>query len=369
MLRASAPGDKVEFPRADLLRQEIETGGPHARGKGEEKRRAIMLIRIRPDWWLPASAATPERLVTDRRRVLAAMGQFAAGAAAAAVIGGGPAPGRAETRCPPRFHEAIPAPRNPAYLLPDERITAFDAATRYNNYYEFGLEKEAPAEHAQALQTCPWTITVDGLVERPGVYDLDSLIDADRLEERVYRFRCVEAWSMVVPWIGVPLARVLAKLGPAPGARYVAFESHLDRAVMPGTRIPVLAWPYREGLRLDEAMHPLTLLAVGMYGKPLPKQNGAPIRLVVPWKYGFKSIKAIRRITLLARQPATSWNTAAPHEYGFYANVNPEVDHPRWSQKRERRLGEIFRRPTLPFNGYASQVASLYAGMDLRRFF
>ncbi len=328
-----------------------------------------MLIRTRPDWWLPIGAATPEQLVANRRHVLKTMGHLTAGAVASALLGGPAALAQAAPRCPPRFHDGIPAPRNPAYLLPDERTTAFDAATRYNNYYEFGLEKEAPAENAQALETCPWTIAVDGLVERPGVYDIDSLIDADRLEERVYRFRCVEAWSMVVPWIGVPLATVLAKLRPKPAARYVAFESHLDRRIMPGARLPVLAWPYREGLRLDEAMHPLTLLAVGMYGKPLPKQNGAPVRLVVPWKYGFKSIKAIRRITLLSRQPATSWNTAAPHEYGFYANVNPDVDHPRWSQKRERRLGEIFRRPTLPFNGYAKEVAALYSGMDLRRFF
>ncbi len=325
-----------------------------------------MLIRTKPSWWLPPSAATPEHLVADRRAVLRRMGVAAAGAAATLLL---PKSGAAGPACPPRFEAAIPAPPNPAFAPAGEEVTAESAATRYNNYYEFGLEKEAPAENAQALETCPWTVTVDGLVERPGVYDIDELIDPGRLEERVYRFRCVEAWSMVIPWIGVPLAEVLKKLGVKPEARHVAFETHLDRRIMPGTRLPVLAWPYREGLRLDEAMHPLTLLAVGMYGKPLPRQNGAPLRLVVPWKYGFKSIKAIRRITLLARQPATSWNTAAPHEYGYYANVNPEVDHPRWSQKRERRLGEIFRRPTLPFNGYADEVAALYAGMDLKRYF
>jgi sulfoxide reductase catalytic subunit YedY len=219
------------------------------------------------------------------------------------------------------------------------------------------------------LRTSPWSVVVEGACEHPGTYALEDLIKPAALEERVYRHRCVEGWSMVIPWIGVPLASVLQAAGPTSGAKYVAFETLHDSTQMPGQNRRVLEWPYREGLRLDEAMHPLSLLAVGLYGETLPNQNGAPLRLVVPWKYGFKGIKSIVRIKLQDTQPRTAWNVSAPTEYGFYSNVNPDVDHPRWSQKTERRIGEFRRRDTLPFNGYGEQVAELYAGMDLRKFF
>jgi sulfoxide reductase catalytic subunit YedY len=221
--------------------------------------------------------------------------------------------------------------------------------------------------YAGALTTRPWTVKVDGLVAKPAEYDIDGLIRMNQLEERVYRLRCVEAWSMVVPWVGFPLAEVIKRVEPTAKAKFVAFQTLLRPAEMRGQRSRVLEWPYTEGLRLDEAMHPLTLLSVGLYGKTLMNQNGAPIRLVVPWKYGFKSIKSVVRMTFTDRQPPTAWNISAPSEYGFYSNVNPEVDHPRWSQARERRIGEFFKRPTLMFNGYAQEVASLYKGMDLRK--
>jgi sulfoxide reductase catalytic subunit YedY len=259
-----------------------------------------------------------------------------------------------------------PAP--PAYRV-DEALTDEADATQYNNFYEFGTDKRDPARNAGTLRTEPWSVVVDGEVEKPGRVPLETILHIAPLEERIYRFRCVEAWSMVVPWIGLPLGRVLERFEPTSKARYVAFETLLDPEQMPGQRRNVLDWPYREGLRMDEAMHPLSILAVGMYGKVLPNQNGAPLRLIVPWKYGFKSIKSIVRIHFSEHQPATTWNETAPYEYGFYANVNPEVDHPRWSQASERRLGEFLKRPTLPFNGYADQVASLYAGMDLSRDF
>jgi sulfoxide reductase catalytic subunit YedY len=258
-----------------------------------------------------------------------------------------------------------------AYAL-DEATTPREAITTYNNFYEFGTDKGDPAANAHTLTTSPWSIKVDGLVGKGGDYAPDDLIKGIPLEERVYRMRCVEGWSMVIPWIGVPLSAVLARLEPQPSAKYVAFETLVRPDEMPGQRglFQPLDWPYVEGLRLDEAMHPLTILAVGLYGETLPNQNGAPIRLVVPWKYGFKGIKSIVRISLASTQPPTSWNLQNPREYGFYSNVNPEVDHPRWSQATERRIGEggLFapRRPTLMFNGYAEQVASLYTGMDLR---
>ena len=251
----------------------------------------------------------------------------------------------------------------------DEPLTPYGAVTTHNNFYEFGTEKSDPAENAQAFKTRPWTVTVEGEVARPGVIDVDRLFEWFPLEERVYRMRCVEAWSMVVPWVGFPLAGLLARVEPTSRAKYVAFTSLLDPEQMPGQQRRFLEWPYVEGLRIDEAMHPLAILAVGLYGKTLPNQNGAPLRLVVPWKYGFKGIKSIVKIRLTEDMPPTTWNIASPQEYGFYANVNPGVDHPRWSQATERRIGEFRRRPTLPFNGYAEQVASLYAGMDLRRSF
>jgi len=250
-----------------------------------------------------------------------------------------------------------------------EPMTPLGDVTSYNNFYEFGAEKGDPAANASTLRPRPWTVSIEGEVKRPQVVDIDRLIKWSPLEERIYRMRCVEAWSMVIPWIGFPLRDLIARVEPTSRARYLAFTTLLDPDQMPGQRRAVLDWPYVEGLRLDEAMHPLAILAVGLYGKPLPNQNGAPLRLVTPWKYGFKGIKSIVKIRFTETQPPTTWNLAAPGEYGFYANVNPAVDHPRWSQATERRIGEFRRRPTLPFNGYAEQVANLYSGMDLRRFF
>ncbi len=252
----------------------------------------------------------------------------------------------------------------------DEAPNSFDEITNYNNFYEFGFGKTDPARYAGALTTDPWSVEIGGLVDRPGSYSVADLAPESAVEERIYRLRCVEAWSMVIPWLGVPLAQVLERVGVQPGAKFVEFETLLRPEEMPAQRGRSLDWPYREGLRLDEAMHPLTILATGLYGKPLPKQNGAPIRLVVPWKYGFKSIKSIVRITLTDTQPVSTWQAMQPGEYGFYANVNPKVDHPRWSQATERRIGAGLlggRQDTLMFNGYGEQVASLYAGMDLAR--
>ena len=246
----------------------------------------------------------------------------------------------------------------------------WEEITSYNNYYEFGTGKDDPAKYAASLKTEPWSVKIDGLVDRPGEYDFKGIMSEMTVEERIYRFRCVEAWSMVIPWNGFELADLLAMAGVQEGAKYVAFETAYRPDEMPGVQYPILEWPYREGLRLDEAMHPLTIMATGIYGKPIPNQNGAPLRLVVPWKYGFKSIKSIVRITLTDTQPPTSWNMSNPREYGFYSNVNPNVDHPRWSQAAERRIGGgLFakREPTLMFNGYEAEVAGLYEGMDLAK--
>jgi sulfoxide reductase catalytic subunit YedY len=308
-----------------------------------------MLIR-RPDD-IPSSEITPESLWLNRRRFVGAAGALAlAGLAAPAVLGadGRPAGGRAPQ---------------------DDAITPEEDATSYNNIYEFGTSKSDPKRNAGSLRPRPWTVQVDGLVKSPKRWDLDDLLAGLVVEDRIYRHRCVEAWSMVIPWRGVRLRDVLARVEPMPSAKFVEFTTLLDPQQMPGQRTTVLRWPYKEGLRLDEAMHPLTLLATGMYGKTMPNQNGAPLRLVTPWKYGFKGIKSIVRIRLTESQPNTSWNDATPSEYGFYANVNPTVDHPRWTQAKERRIGEFLRRNTLMFNGYADQVASLYAGMDLRRYY
>lgn len=255
-------------------------------------------------------------------------------------------------------------------LSTDEKPNSFEEVTNYNNYYEFGTGKEDPARYAGALKTDGWSIEVGGLVERPGNYGVEDLAPDNALEERIYRLRCVEAWSMVIPWIGVPLASVLNKVGVQPSAKFVSFETATRPDEMPGLAYPILDWPYREGLRLDEAMHPLAILATGLYSEALPNQNGAPIRLVVPWKYGFKSIKSIVKITLTDEQPYATWQASQSSEYGFYANVNPEVSHPRWSQATERRIGAgLFggRQDTLKFNGYGDQVASLYTGMDLAK--
>lgn len=303
-----------------------------------------MLIKKPDD--VPSSEITPEGLYLSRREFL--------GAAAAAFAATLPL-----AACEAQGAEAASQRDEP---------NSFEDITRYNNFYEYGTDKSDPARLAPGLlKTRPWTVKVDGLCKRPGDYAFDDLVKPHRVEDRTYRLRCVEAWSMVIPWQGIPLAAVLRRAEPLPSARFVEFTTLLDPEQMPGQRRRVLEWPYVEGLRMDEAMHPLSLLATGLYGRPMPAQNGAPLRLVVPWKYGFKSIKSIVRIRFTDRQPRTAWNVSAPQEYGFYANVNPEVDHPRWSQARERRIGEWRRRPTLPFNGYADQVASLYRGMDLRR--
>ncbi|HKX05978.1 MAG TPA: protein-methionine-sulfoxide reductase catalytic subunit MsrP, partial [Methylomirabilota bacterium] len=264
----------------------------------------------------------------------------------------------------------LKAPRNEAYKL-DDAVTKFESATTYNNFYEFGVNKDDSASLAGTFKPRPWKVQVDGLVHKPTTFDIDDVLKMAPLEERVYRLRCVEGWSMVIPWIGFPLSVLLKRVDPTGSAKYVEFSTLLDPAQFPGQKRGLfnfggLDWPYTEGLRLDEALHPLTLLTVGMYGQVLPNQNGAPIRVVVPWKYGFKSAKSIVRIRLTAEEPKTAWNKAAPQEYGFYSNVNPKVDHPRWSQATERRIGEFRRRETLMFNGY-DQVAGLYAGMDLKK--
>jgi sulfoxide reductase catalytic subunit YedY len=321
------------------------------------------------------SEITPESLYRRRREFIKNGALFALGTSA---FGGGllalTGVGRGRPEQPPE-PEPAPAADAPGGLVIaergkyklDEAQTPYDDVTRYNNYYEFGFDKGDPARNAQRLKARPWTVEVEGEVKKSLIVDVDTLLRWFPLEERVYRMRCVEAWSMVIPWVGFPLSSLISRLEPTSKAKYVAFQTLLDPEQMPGQRTSVLDWPYVEGLRLDEAMHPLTLLAVGLYGKALPNQNGAPLRLVVPWKYGFKGIKSIVKIRFSESQPTTTWNQSAPGEYGFYANVNPAVDHPRWSQASERRIGEFSRRKTLPFNGYADQVASLYAGMDLRK--
>jgi methionine sulfoxide reductase catalytic subunit len=303
-----------------------------------------MLIRRPPD--LLASDITDESLFWNRRDFIAAAGM---GAAAL----GGLMPLRSLL------------PRNSG----DEKLTPWEDVTGYNNYYEFGTGKDDPARNAGALRTKPWKVEIAGEVKGPAMYDLDELLKPFTPAERVYRMRCVEGWSMVIPWMGIPLGQIIDRLEPTSKAKYVEFTTLLDPQQMPGQQRRILEWPYVEGLRMDEARHPLTLMVTGVYGKTLPNQNGAPLRLIVPWKYGFKGGKSIVKIRFRESQPKTTWNIAAPDEYGFYANVNPDVDHPRWSQARERRIGELFKRKTLMFNGYADQVASLYAGMDLRKNF
>ncbi len=250
-----------------------------------------------------------------------------------------------------------------------EELTPYTDVTTYNNFYEFGSNKEDPAANSGKFKPKPWSVTIEGECNKPGTYSLEDLVKPHKLEERIYRLRCVEAWSMVIPWVGIPLADILKQFEPNSDAKYVAFTTVSRPAEMPGQRYDVLDWPYVEGLRIDEAMHPLTILAVGLYGEELPNPNGAPLRLVVPWKYGFKSIKSIVKIRFTGRQPATSWNLSAPREYGFYSNVNPEVDHPRWGQGKERRIGKFLKQDTLMFNGYADQVASMYTDMNLNRNF
>ena len=317
-----------------------------------------MLIRQAPD--IRYSDVTPRELYLRRREFLQGAAGIAVGAAAA-LSPRGAAAAQAQSRT------KLPNVQKSPLSTTGEKINSYEDITGYNNFYEFGTDKDDPARNAQKFVTRPWTINVEGLVKTPGPIDIDSVIKPHALEERVYRMRCVEAWSMVIPWVGIPLADVIKRLAPLPTAKYVEFFTANDAKQMPGLRVPVLDWPYREGLRMDEAMHPLTILAVGLYGEVLPNQNGAPIRLVTPWKYGFKGVKSIVRIRFTDKQPRTSWDLANPREYGFYANVNPSVDHPRWTQASERRLGEFFRRKTLMFNGYGDQVAQLYTGLDLRR--
>ena len=307
---------------------------------------------------IPGSQITPREVWMDRRR-------FMQGATAAAAGIGGLATSEA-------FAEQVPAkldaPRNPAFVVKDE-LTPKKLATTYNNFYEFGTGKGDPAENAGALKVRPWTVEITGAVEKPMTVGIEDLLKM-QLEERVYRFRCVEAWSMVVPWVGFELNKLVSMVGPTSKAKYVKFYTAVQKDTMTGLRMPFIDFPYVEGLRIDEAMNPLTMLTLGLYGETLPNQNGAPVRLIVPWKYGFKSVKSIVRIEFTDEQPKTTWMLAGPTEYGFYSNVNPAVDHPRWSQKRERVLPGLFAsRATEPFNGYAEQVASLYSGMDLKTYF
>lgn len=317
-------------------------------------KRLIDLLGTAP----PANEITPESVYLRRRELIRGATALAAastlGLAGRARADGGPA--------------ALP-PAKKGPFATTEPQSSFKDVTNYNNFYEFGTDKTDPAQNAHTLRTRPWAVVFEGEIKKPQTIDIDSLIKLLPLEERVYRLRCVEAWSMVIPWVGFPLGDLIKKLEPTSRAKYVAFTTLLAPDQMPGQRRAVLQWPYVEGLRIDEAMHPLTIFSVGLYGKALPNQNGAPLRLVVPWKYGYKSIKSIVKVRFVEKQPATSWNISAPNEYGFYSNVNPDVDHPRWSQARERRIGDLLRRKTLPFNGYADQVASLYAGMDLRKNF
>jgi sulfoxide reductase catalytic subunit YedY len=303
-----------------------------------------------------SSEITPEPHYIDRRAFLAAAGALSAGA-----IAGVGFPLRAAAQQEPQ------ATGKPYGLQPDDKPTPWEDVTAYNNFYEFGTGKGDPVDEAKNFKTKPWTVRVDGLVNKPADFQLEDFLKPSAVEDRIYRHRCVEGWSMVIPWRGIPLADVIKRAEPSSKAKFVEFTTLLDPKQMPGERTGVLPWPYTEGLRLDEAQHPLVLLAVGVYGRVLPNQNGAPLRLVVPWKYGFKSIKSIVRIKFTDSQPKTAWNQAAANEYGFYSNVNPTVDHPRWSQATERRIGEFFKRKTLMFNGYADQVGSMYAGMDLRK--
>jgi sulfoxide reductase catalytic subunit YedY len=317
---------------------------------------------IKPPADIPSSEITDKKLYLNRREFIRAAGGTAV-AAATGVLG-------AEAvlqAAPPAPHGRKLENIKKSPLSADEKPNKWEEITTYNNYYEFGIDKDAPAQYAKSLRPEPWTVAVDGETGKKAAWHLEDILKGQTLEERVYRHRCVEAWSMVIPWIGFPLADFIKKCEPTSKAKYVEFTTLNDGKQMPGLRSDVLRWPYVEGLRMDEAMHPLTILVVGLYDEVLPNQDGAPLRLAVPWKYGFKHIKSIVKIRFVEKQPINTWQDQAPNEYGFYANVNPTVDHPRWSQATERRIGEFFRRKTLMFNGYADQVASLYSGMDLRK--
>ncbi len=325
-----------------------------------------MLISVRDSSQPAAAEVTPEAVYRNRRRLLAAAGLAAAGLPLLS-------PTRVHAQRTTGVGGLAKLPGKPSPLSTMERPTSLEDATTYNNFYEFGTDKSDPVRYAGTLQTRPWTVVVEGEVAKPKTYDIEELLKLAPQEERIYRMRCVEGWSMVIPWVGYPLAELIKRVEPNGSAKFVEFVTLADPKQMPGLRSGVLGWPYLEGLRMDEAMHPLTLLTFGMYGGVLPNQNGAPIRMAVPWKYGFKSGKSIVKIRFTEKQPLTSWGRAGPSEYGFYSNVNPEVDHPRWSQATERRIGEDGflqrKRKTLMFNGYADQVGQLYAGMDLRKNF
>ncbi len=342
------------------------------------------MIKIR------SSEITPEQVYLNRRQFMAGAGTLAAASVLLAACGPGALPGSAGGSAPSgaqagvdpvallNYLDPSQLPEALAYAEPyastdqdelGDPLNEFKEITNYNNYYEFSTNKEAVARQAQSFVPYPWQIEVGGLVNKPQTFDLDDIYERFPQEERIYRLRCVEAWSMVIPWVGFPISALLKECEPKSEAQFVSFVSVMRPEEMPGQTSPMLDWPYREGLRMDEAMHPLAIFATGMYGKPLTNQQGAPFRLVVPWKYGFKSIKGIVKVELTDSIPNTTWNDAAPNEYGFYANVNPQVDHPRWSQASERRIGESGRRPTLMFNGYEDEVAYLYDGMDLRRSF
>ena len=318
-----------------------------------------MLIKPTPD--LRESDVTPRDLYLRRREFISAAGAGLTAAAAGLVT---PSAAAAQNPSAQKLANLAKSP-----LSTDEKMNSYRDVTTYNNFYEFGLDKGDPARYAGSLKPRPWSIKVEGECAKPGTYNIEDILKWFPLEERIYRMRCVEAWSMVIPWNGFPLADFVKKFEPTSKAKYVEFRTLVDLRQMPGQSEPNLQWPYREGLRMDEALHPLAMMAVGLYGEVLPNQNGAPIRLVVPWKYGFKGIKSIVSVKFVEKEPLNTWQQTRAEEYGFYANVNPDVDHPRWTQKTERRIGEFFRRKTLPFNGYADHVAKLYAGMDLRRYY
>jgi methionine sulfoxide reductase catalytic subunit len=319
-----------------------------------------MLIKKASD--IRSSEITDKKLYLERRRFLQMVSAATLSVAAASLAPVLSGPSFAQAR-----EKLAGVQKSP--LSTDEPLTPYEDISNYNNFYEFATDKYSPADLAKNFRTKPWSVVVEGEVDKPAVYQLEDLIKPHTLEERIYRLRCVEGWSMVIPWVGFPLGDVIKRFEPTSKAKFIHFTTLHDPEQMPGQRRSVLKWPYVEGLRMDEAMHPLTILAVGLYGEVLPNQNGAPLRLVVPWKYGFKSIKSIVKMRFVEQQPVSSWELSAPHEYGFYSNVNPEVPHPRWSQARERRIGEFYKRKTLMFNGYADQVAHLYAGMDLKKFF
>jgi sulfoxide reductase catalytic subunit YedY len=323
-----------------------------------------MLIKKPAD--IKPSEITPEQIYRERRQFMQGMVTTGiAGAMAASFPGLVPAKDKDPAEI---TGEKLPDIAKSPFST-DEPLTPYADVTTYNNFYEFGTDKGDPARYSGQFKPRPWSIVIEGECNKPGVYDLEDFISPHQLEERIYRLRCVEAWSMVIPWVGIPLGDMLKRFEPNSNAKYVAFTTVFRPDEMPGQKRAVLQWPYVEGLRIDEAMHPLTILSVGLYGHVLPNQNGAPIRLIVPWKYGFKSIKSIVKIAFTEKEPPTTWNISAPNEYGFYSNVNPEVDHPRWSQRKERRIGDFFKRETLMFNGYADQVAHLYAGMDLQKYY